>query len=110
MLPSVTRTYRSHIKAGCKLYLVAFCVVTDGMSEPSILKGDQISTGSTVGVGSIRPSAGTPFSTLEPTVTVMINLTNNKYPNSPQLGKVNVLEDVSENIESYEVYYRKVRF
>ena len=92
------------------LYFVAFCVVTDGMSAPSILKDDQISTGSTFGVGSIRPSNGKPFSTLDPSVTVMINLTNNEYPNSPQLGKVDILEDVSDNIGSYVVYYRKVRF
>ena len=98
------------IKTHCILYLAAFCVVTDGMSEPSILKADQISTGSTFSVGSLRPSQGIPYSTLHSSVTVMINLTNNDYPNSPQLGKVDILDDVSDNIGSYVVYYRKVLF
>lgn len=80
------------------------------MSEPTILSDDQVSMSSMLVTGSIRPSGAQPLSTFETSVNVTIKLTNVNYPNSPQLGKANILDDVSENVGSYEVYYRKVRF
>ena len=78
------------------------------MSEASILNDNQISTSSPSAVGSVRPSDGPSFATNDSSVTVMIVLTNNEYPIPPQLGKVDIIDDVSANIASYVVYYRKV--
>ena len=80
------------------------------MSDPAILGDDQILTSALFSDGSIRPSGGNPFSAFENSLTVTIDLTNNQYPNAPQLGKVHILDDVSENIASYVVYYRQVRY
>ena len=78
------------------------------MSEPAILTDEQITTSAVFAEGSIRPSEGIPFSTFERHLTVNIDLKNDEYPNAPQLGKVDIVDEVSENIESYEVYYLKV--
>ena len=78
------------------------------MSEPAILTDEQITTSAVFAEGSIRPSEGIPFSTFERHLRVNIDLKNDEYPNAPQLGKVDIVDEVSENIESYEVYYLKV--
>ena len=80
------------------------------MSEPAILTDEQITTSVVFAEGSVRPSEGIPFSTFESPLTVNIDLKNDEYPNAPQLGKVDIIDEVSENIGSYEVYYLKVRF
>ena len=80
------------------------------MSDPAILSDDQIVTSSKLTTGSVRPSGAQPLSTFESSVNVTIELTNYDYPNSPQLGKVAILGDLSENVASYVVYYRKVSF
>ena len=79
------------------------------MSESTILTDDQITTSALFAAGSIRPQVGEPFTTYEKSLTVTVELTNYQYPNPPQLGKVDILDAVSENIASYVVYYLQVR-
>jgi len=83
-------------------------VQTEGMSEATILADEQIVMSSVLATGSIRPSGSRPLSTFESSINVTIQLTNDNYPFPPQLGKVNILDDVSANVGSYAVYYRKV--
>jgi len=86
----------------------AFCVLTDGMKDSFILRQNQISSSDKSGTGTFRTlSNEKPFTTSDDVLNVTIKLTNSDYPSAPQIGKVDLVEGLSTNVGSYEVYYKK---
>ena len=91
------------------LIIIAYCTQTNGMQDPAILSDSQITTtDSSSSVSSIRnqPSGSSPFTTTDSQLNITIVMTNPNYPNSPQIGKIDFIEQDSTNVKDYEVYYK----
>lgn len=84
--------------------LAAFCVETDGMNDPAILADDQIITSDVMAIGSLRPDKLPAYSTDLPVVNVTLQLTNDDYSVTPQLGKIDLLEKQSMHVAYYKVW------
>ena len=79
------------------------------MNDPAIISDSQITTTDTSSpVSSIRtqPSGSSPFTTTDTQLNITIVMTNPNYPNSPQIGKIDFIEQDSTNVNDYEVYYK----
>ena len=79
------------------------------MQDPNIISNNQITTSDiTSQVSSLRTLASEPipFSTTLTQLNITIVMTNPSYPSSPQIGKIDISEQDSTNVISYEVYVK----
>lgn len=82
------------------------------MQDSNIIKDSQITISDiTSQISGLRTSpigspSSLPLSTMQDVLNITIKLTNNDYPTSPQLGKIDFIESESVNIDTFEVYFK----
>ena len=76
------------------------------ISDSQITSSDISSPISGLRTSPLGTLSSPPFSTNDNQLNITIKLTNVNYPRSPQIGKIDFIENDSINIDTYEIYYK----